>query len=115
MPIARRYAYEDLIAACRTYTESTKRRITFEYALIDGVNDQREHALELARHLKGWLTHVNLIPLNEVDGTSYRTSNRETVRSFAGTLDEHGIAVSVRRTLGTDLWYNIMLNSVYSL
>lgn len=103
MPIARRYAYEDLITACRTYTESTKRRITFEYALIDGVNDQREHALELASRLKGWLTHVNLIPLNEVDGTGYLTSNRETVRSFAWTLEEHGIAVSVRRTLGTDI------------
>ena len=103
MPIARNFEYSELMKACRNYTESTKRRITFEYALIDGVNDEPEHARELASHLKGWLTHVNLIPLNEVDGTGYRTSLKTNVRTFASILEEQGIAVSVRRTLGTDI------------
>ena len=67
MPIARSFEYSELMKACRNYTESTKRRITFEYALIDGVNDEPEHACELASHLKGWLTHVNLIPLLTVE------------------------------------------------
>ena len=103
MPIARSYEYSQLMKACRDYTEATKRRITFEYAVIDGVNDQLEHARELAGHLKGWLTHVNLIPLNEVEGTGYKTALKDNVRKFASFLEEQGIAVSVRRTLGTDI------------
>jgi len=103
MPVARSFEYSELMVACRKYTEATKRRITFEYALIDGVNDETKHARELASHLKGWLTHVNLIPLNEVEGTGYRTSLKTNVRDFASILEEQGIAVSVRRTLGTDI------------
>lgn len=103
MPVARSFEYSELMVACRKYTEATKRRITFEYALIDGVNDETKHARELASHLKGWLTHVNLIPLNEVEGTGYRTSLKTNVRDFASILEEQGIAVSVRRTLGTDV------------
>ena len=67
------------------------------------MNDQTAHARELASHLKGWLTHVNLIPLNEVDGTGYKTSLKANIRNFATLLEEQGIAVSVRRTLGTDI------------
>lgn len=103
MPIAKKYSFDELIYACKAYTESTRRRITFEYALINGVNDQREHALELASNLKGWLTHVNLIPLNEVDGTGYKTSYRHDIQSFKSILEDKGIAVSVRRTIGTDI------------
>lgn len=103
MPVARSFEYSELMVACRKYTEATKRRITFEYALIDGVNDETKHARELASHLKGWLTHVNLIPLNEVEGTGYRTSLKTNVIDFASILEEQGIAVSVRRTLGTDI------------
>ena len=103
MPVARSFEYSELMKACRNYTESTKRRITFEYALIDGVNDEPEHARELASYLKGWLTHVNLIPLNEVSGTGYKTSHKTNVRKFASLLEEQGVAVSVRRTLGTDI------------
>ena len=103
MPVARSFEYSELMVACRKYTEATKRRITFEYALMDGVNDETKHARELASHLKGWLTHVNLIPLNEVEGTGYRTSLKTNVRDFASILEEQGIAVSVRRTLGTDI------------
>lgn len=103
MPIARKYSYEELLRACRKYTNDTKRRITFEYALISGVNDKREHAEELAAKLKGWLTHVNLIPLNEVPGTGYKTSYKQDIIKFKNILEKHGIAVSIRRTLGTDI------------
>ncbi|MBQ6622589.1 MAG: 23S rRNA (adenine(2503)-C(2))-methyltransferase RlmN [Mogibacterium sp.] len=103
MPVARRYGYGELMEACREYTIKTGRRITFEYALIDGVNDTEKCAKELAGHLKGWLTHVNLIPLNPVDGTGYGTSGAEAVRRFRTVLEEAGVAVTVRRTLGTDI------------
>lgn len=103
MPVARRYAYDDLMQACREYTELTGRRITFEYAVIDGVNDSSDCAVELASRLKGWLTHVNLIPLNEVRGRSYRTANGKRVAAFKKVLENNGVAVTVRRTLGSDI------------
>lgn len=103
MPVAKAYAYDDLMKACRQYTEQTHRRITFEYALIRGVNDSRRDAEELSSRLRGWLTHVNLIPLNEVDGRDYRTVTEENVRSFRRVLENNGIAVTVRRTLGSDI------------
>ena len=103
MPVAKAYAYDDLMKACRQYTEKTHRRITFEYALIRGVNDSKRDAEELSSRLRGWLTHVNLIPLNEVDGRDYRTVTEENVRSFRRVLENNGIAVTVRRTLGRDI------------
>ena len=103
MPVAKAYAYDELMRACREYTEKTHRRISFEYALINGVNDSRINAEELSGRLKGWLTHVNLIPLNEVDGRDYRTATGESVRAFKKVLEDNGIAVTVRRTLGSDI------------
>ncbi|MBQ9074487.1 MAG: 23S rRNA (adenine(2503)-C(2))-methyltransferase RlmN [Mogibacterium sp.] len=103
MPVARKYGYDDLMKACRDYTENTHRRITFEYALIRGVNDSPENAEELADHLKGWLTHVNLIPLNEVKGRDYRTAEGSSVIAFRKVLENRGVAVTVRRTLGSDI------------
>lgn len=103
MPVAKKYSYDDLMKACREYTELTGRRITFEYAVIDGVNDSAECANELASRLKGWLTHVNLIPLNEVKGREYRTANGKSVASFKRILENNGVAVTVRRTLGSDI------------
>lgn len=103
MPVARRYDYDDLIAACREYTEKTGRRITFEYAVIDGVNDSAECAAELASRMKGWLSHVNLIPLNEVKGREYRKANDGSVAAFRKVLENNGVAVTVRRTLGSDI------------
>lgn len=103
MPVAKRYKYDDLMKACREYTEITSRRITFEYALIDGVNDSRECAEELASTLKGMLSHVNLIPLNEVQGRDYKQSAADNVRGFKELLEKRGIAVTVRRTLGSDI------------
>ena len=103
MPVARKYGYDDLMKACRDYTEKTHRRITFEYALIRGVNDSPENAEELADHLKGWLTHVNLIPLNEVKGRDYRTAEGSSVLAFRKVREKRGIAATVRRTLGSDI------------
>ena len=103
MPVARKYGYEDLMKACRDYTEKTHRRITFEYALIRGVNDSAEDARELAGRLKGWLTHVNLIPLNEVSGREYKTADGRSVAAFKKVLEDAGVAVTVRRTLGNDI------------
>ena len=79
MPVARKYGYDELMKACREYTEKTHRRITFEYALINGVNDSADNAAELAGRLKGWLTHVNLIPLNEVKGQETTVRSKEAV------------------------------------
>ena len=103
MPVARKYGYDDLMKACREYTELTGRRITFEYAVIDGVNDSAACANELASRLKGWLTHVNLIPLNEVRGREYKTANGKRVAAFKTILENNGVAVTVRRTLGSDI------------
>jgi 23S rRNA (adenine2503-C2)-methyltransferase len=89
--------------ACREYTELTGRRITFEYAVIDGVNDSSASAKELASRLRGWLTHVNLIPLNEVKGREYKTANERSVAAFKKILEGSGVAVTVRRTLGSDI------------
>ena len=103
MPVAGKYGYDDLMQACREYTELTGRRITFEYAVIDGVNDSAACAKELASRLKGWLSHVNLIPLNEVRGREYRTANGKSVAAFKKILESNGVAVTVRRTLGSDI------------
>jgi len=103
MPAARKYGYDELMDACREYTEKTGRRITFEYALIDGVNDSEECAKELAGRVMGWLTHVNLIPLNEVSGRDYRKVQPENARRFREVLERRGVAVTVRRTLGSDI------------
>ena len=103
MPVAKKYEYEELMAACREYTEKTRRRITFEYAVIDGVNDSEACANELADHLKGMLAHVNLIPLNEVKGRDYKQAAGESVRRFKDTLERCGVAVTIRRTLGADI------------
>ncbi len=103
MPVARKYGYDELMAACREYTEITGRRITFEYAVIDGFNDSQACAEELGGRLRGWLTHVNLIPLNEVEGRSYKTANGKSVKRFKDILEKNGVAVTVRRTLGNDI------------
>jgi 23S rRNA (adenine2503-C2)-methyltransferase len=103
MPVAKKYNYGDLMKACKEYTELTGRRITFEYAVIDGVNDSAACAKELASRLKGWLSHVNLIPLNEVKGREYKTANGKNVAAFKQILESNGVAVTIRRTLGSDI------------
>lgn len=103
MPIARRYSIEELIKACRDYFDTTGRRISFEYALIDGVNDQPEHAMELISLLKGMGAHVNLIPVNRVNETGYRRGKRESVEAFAKILNDNGQNATIRRELGSDI------------
>jgi len=103
MPIGRRYSIDKIIEACKIYTEKTKRRVTFEYALIKGVNDTQENALELADRLKGMLCHVNLIPVNPVNGTGYSQSGRKRVDEFSRILLGKGIETTVRRELGSDI------------
>jgi 23S rRNA (adenine2503-C2)-methyltransferase len=103
MPIAGRYPLDDLLAACRRHTERTGRRISFEYSLFAGINDQPDHARELARRLRGMLCHVNLIPANEFPGGPYRQSDRSQIQLFQKILIREGINATVRRELGADI------------
>lgn len=103
MPVNRRYPIEELLAACREYIEKTGRRISFEHAVIAGVNDSIACAEELAMRLRGMLCHVNLIPVNEVKEREYRASERSVVYRFQKLLTDRGINATVRRTLGSDI------------
>ena len=103
MPVNKSYPVEVLIETCRKYAESTSRRVTFEYTLVKGVNDTREHALELAALLRGMLCHVNLIPLNKVEETGLDTSDNKTAQEFQKTLENKGIPATIRRELGDDI------------
>lgn len=103
MPIARRYSLPELLSACRRHTDKTGRRISFEYSLFSGLNDQPEHARELADRLRGMLCHVNLIPANEFDGGLYRQSSHQLIQNFQQILIRSGINATIRRELGTDI------------
>jgi 23S rRNA (adenine2503-C2)-methyltransferase len=103
MPVGRKYHIDKIIEACKIYTEKTKRRVTFEYALIDGTNDSAGNAAELASRLKGLLCHVNLIPVNTVPGISYRQSGKRRIEAFAELLTGKGIETTIRRELGSDI------------
>lgn len=103
MPVNRRYPVAELMQACKRYFEKTGRRISFEYAMIRGVNDTPEMARLLIGRLRGIAAHVNLIPLNEVAESPLKPSTPEAVRLFQKTLEESGIPATVRRTLGSDI------------
>ena len=103
MPVNRSYHLDELIRACREYTEKTKRRVTFEYALIRGINDSDRHAEQLANLIKGMLCHVNLIPLNQVDETGYTTAGRGRALEFMRYLESCGVTATTRRQLGADI------------
>lgn len=103
MPVNDRWNIDTLLKKCREYTKVTSRRISFEYAMIDGVNDSDECARELALKLKGMLCHVNLIPVNSVKERNYKKSNDNRISSFVKILESRGINVTVRRTLGSDI------------
>lgn len=103
MQIAKKYSIEEILEACHHYIEMTNRRITFEYALIDHVNDRIEHARELGERLKGMLCHVNLIPMNPVKESSLKESTSSSVKDFQDTLQSYGIQTTVRRKLGSDI------------
>lgn len=103
MPVNKKWGVDELLAACRKYTDKTHRRISFEYAMVSGTNDSDECAFLLAKKLKGILCHVNLIPVNEVKETGCKKSSRERIESFSGILEKNGFAVTVRRKLGSDI------------
>jgi 23S rRNA (adenine2503-C2)-methyltransferase len=103
MPVNKAYPTEELLDACRRYYDQTGRRISFEYAMIDGVNDSVENARELLRRLKGLPAHFNLIPLNHVEESPLKPSSRNAVARFQKTLEDGGITATVRRTLGGDI------------
>ena len=101
MPVNRGVGVEKLFQTCRRYFEATGRRISYEYAMIDGVNDSDAQADLLAAHLKGTPGHVNLIPLNHVEESPLKPSRR--VAAFQKRLESHGVTVTVRRRLGSDI------------
>ena len=103
MPVANAYAYEDVIAACRRYSEATGRRVVFEYALIRNVNCEVRHAEELARRLRGMRCHVNLIPLNAVKERNLEAPTKQDVAAFLKRLELKNISATVRREMGADI------------
>ncbi len=103
MPISRANPMDTLLSACRAYAEKTKRRITFEYAMMQGVNDSDACARELAGQLRHMLCHVNLIPVNDVKERAFVKSSDERVRRFAAILQDNSVETTVRRRLGSDI------------
>ncbi|MBR5155025.1 MAG: 23S rRNA (adenine(2503)-C(2))-methyltransferase RlmN [Clostridia bacterium] len=103
MPVNKKYPIEELMEACDYYIEKTGRRISFEYTLIAGVNDNIAEADSLADLLRGKLCHVNLIPVNKVEETGFEKSNREGINAFRQRLEKRGISATIRREMGSDI------------
>lgn len=103
MPVNNSWGVDEVINACREYANKTSRRVSFEYTLINGVNDSEECARELAKKLKGFICHVNLIPVNDVAERGNVRSNEKTVNNFQFVLKSLGINATIRRTLGSDI------------
>ncbi len=103
MPVGKRYSIKELVAAAKEYSKITKRRVTYEYALISGVNDNPETALELVKLLKGTLSHVNIIPVNEIVENDFKRPNIKKVRAFQEILVKNNIEATIRRELGKDI------------
>ena len=102
LPSAEKYPLEDLLGECRDYVNTTGRRVTFEYVLLADVNDRPEHAVELASALRGFQTHVNLIPYNPISEVDYQRPSRQRVEGFTQQLKDKGVAVSVRYSRGLE-------------
>lgn len=103
MPVNDKWGVDEAINACKNYAEVTGRRVSFEYTLINGVNDTTECANELADKLKGMLCHVNLIPVNDVEERGNVRSTDKSIKNFCETLYSLGINATIRRTLGSDI------------
>ncbi len=103
MPVANRYSLQEILAACRKYFQKTGRRLTFEYSLVQGVNDNLREAKELVSLIGTMHGHVNLIPVNPIRERDYRQSGQKEIREFQNYLEDHGIAVTVRREMGRDI------------
>jgi 23S rRNA (adenine2503-C2)-methyltransferase len=100
IPSAHRYPLDVLLAECREYVQITGRRVTFEYILLSELNDSPIHAMELVKHLRGFQSHVNLIPYNPIKEVDYKRPSPQRIQDFVSVLEEHAIAVSVRRPRG---------------
>jgi len=103
LPVNNKYPLGELMEACRYYTGVTGRRITFEYAMLAGLNDSPEQAAKLAALVRGILCHINLIPYNQVAGKDYAPSSDVAVSRFKSLLESLGVAVTVRRKMGADI------------
>ena len=103
MPVANKYSMDEVLGACDQYFEETGRRVTFEYCLIDGVNDKPEHARELAAALKGKNAHVNLIPVNPTPENNYGAAKEKDIRMFQEILEKAGVSATRRREMGRDI------------
>lgn len=103
MPVNKKWGVDELLEACKAYTDATSRRISFEYAMMDGINDTDECAKELRAKLKGTLCHVNLIPANEVRENDYKRSSLERLQAFSKILEAGGVTTTIRRSLGGDI------------
>lgn len=103
MPIANKYSINQIIEACRYYFEKTGRRITFEYSLIEGVNDSEAQAMELIDLVKGLNCHINLIPVNPIKERDYRHSSKEYIKKFQNILEKNRINATIRREMGADI------------
>lgn len=103
MPINRKYNIEELMEACKYYIEKTNRRISFEYALIKGENDNLEDANGLVKLLRGMLCHVNLIPVNKIENEPFKKTNDKNILKFRDYLNDNGIVATIRRELGSDI------------
>ena len=103
MPVANRYPLADVLMACQTYFEKTGRRITFEYSLVSGVNDNLKEASALAALLKAQHGHINLIPVNPIKERDYVQSDRKAIEAFKNLLEKIGINVTIRREMGRDI------------
>lgn len=103
MPINRRYNIEELLDACRYYIKVTGRRVSFEYAMVDGLNDSLEDAKRLVSLIKDIKCHVNLIRINEIDETNYKKSTNDNILKFRDYLNDNNIVATIRRTLGEDI------------
>ena len=103
MPVNNVYNIQELMKACRYYIEKTNRRISFEYALAKENNDNLDDAKELVKLLKGMLCHVNLIPINKIEGGKFSKSTNENIMKFRDYLNDHGIVATIRRELGSDI------------
>jgi 23S rRNA (adenine2503-C2)-methyltransferase len=102
IPSANHYPLSQLLAECREYVEITGRRVTFEYILLAGVNDLPENAMELAKLMRGFQTHVNIIPYNPITGVAYQRPDHSRINQFTNILKENKIAVSVRYSRGLE-------------
>jgi 23S rRNA (adenine2503-C2)-methyltransferase len=103
VPVNRKYPIANLLDACRLYAARTRRRVSFEYAMMRDVNDSLDQAAQLATLLAGFLSHVNLIPLNHVDGSPFDPTPRKRIDEFQRVLRDRGVSCTVRATRGDDI------------